>query len=78
LNIENNIDKFLNTMTDGNKKIIPKDILIGIVIINWLGLTQYCQNNLLKCVSSYYYGIYLLNILKNLINKINKINGIYC
>jgi HAD superfamily hydrolase (TIGR01509 family) len=59
LNIENHMDDFLNIITNANGKIIPKEILIGIVIINWLGLTQYCQNDVLKCVSSYYYGIYL-------------------
>lgn len=59
LNIENHMDDFLNIITNVNGKVIPKEILIGIVIINWLSLTQYCQNDILKCVSSYYYGIYL-------------------
>ena len=34
-------------------------ILIDMVILHWLGLAEYSKNNIHKCVSAYYYGIYL-------------------
>ena len=33
-------------------------ILIDMVILHWLGLAEYSKNNIHKCVSAYYYGIY--------------------
>ena len=57
INIKNNMNKF--------KPIIEKytnfEIIKSLVIINWLGLTQYNQNNILKCVSSYYYALFLFS-----------------
>lgn len=48
-------EKIIKNYTDIN-------IINCLVVINWLGLAQYNQNNILKCVSSYYYGLYLYSI----------------
>ena len=43
-----------------NKNIINK-ITLSYLIIIWLGLAQYNENNPLKCITSYYHSIYLFN-----------------
>jgi hypothetical protein len=48
----------LNEIT--NKNIINK-ITLSYLIIIWLGLAQYNENNPLKCITSYYHSIYLFN-----------------
>lgn len=55
LNIEDNFYKFENLF----KKYCNVNIVKNIIIINWFGLCQYNQNNILKCISSYYYALYL-------------------
>lgn len=61
VNISNNItNKHLNFFD-----IYNKDILIDMVILHWFGLTDYSKNNLHKCISSYYYGIYLYHLYNN-------------
>jgi len=54
VNINNNMDNYLVLFEKYN---IP--ILIDMVILHWLGLAEYSKNNIHKCVSAYYYGIYL-------------------
>ena len=39
------------------KKILNKTTLAMVTII-WLSLAQYNINNVLKCIASYYYGLY--------------------
>jgi thiamine kinase-like enzyme len=34
-------------------------LLLNMVILHWFGLTDYTKNNIHKCVSAYYYGLYL-------------------
>ena len=57
LNINNNMEKFKHIF----EKHTDFNIIKNLVVINWLGLTQYNQNNILKCISSYYYALYLFN-----------------
>ena len=54
VNINNNMDNYLVLFEKYN---IP--ILIDMVILHWLGLAEYSKNNIHKCVSAYYHGIYL-------------------
>lgn len=54
VNINNNMDNYLSLFKNYNVKI-----LIDMVILHWLGLAEYAKNNIHKCVSAYYYGIYL-------------------
>lgn len=54
VNINNNMDNYLFLFEKYN---IP--ILIDMVILHWLGLAEYSKNNIHKCVSAYYYSIYL-------------------
>ena len=54
VNINNNMDNYLSLFEKYNVQI-----LIDMVILHWLGLAEYSKNNIHKCVSSYYYGIYL-------------------
>jgi HAD superfamily hydrolase (TIGR01509 family) len=54
VNINNNMDNYLVLFEKYN---VP--ILIDMVILHWFGLAEYSKNNIHKCVSAYYYGIYL-------------------
>lgn len=54
VNINNNIDLYLRLFEK-----YDKNILIKMTILHWFGLTDYSKNNIHKCISSYYYGIYL-------------------
>ena len=54
VNINNNMDNYLVLFEKYN---VP--ILIDMVILHWLGLAEYSKNNIHKCVSAYYHGIYL-------------------
>ena len=36
-----------------------KNLLLNMVILHWFGLTDYSKTNIHKCVSAYYYGLYL-------------------
>ena len=40
-------------------------ILICMTILHWFGLTDYAKNNVHKCISAYYYGIYLYHVYYN-------------
>lgn len=53
-NINNNIDNYLHLFDK-----YDKNMLINMTILHWFGLTDYSKNNIHKCISSYYYGIYL-------------------
>jgi len=53
-NINNNIDNYLHLFD-----MYDKHMLINMTILHWFGLTDYSKNNIHKCISSYYYGIYL-------------------
>jgi HAD superfamily hydrolase (TIGR01509 family) len=64
IDIENRMDEFIDIIE--TKSGIGKKILISMVIIHWLGLAQYNKNNILKCISAHYYGIYLYNYYKYL------------
>lgn len=55
-NINNNIDYYLHLFD------YDKDMLISMTILHWFGLTEYSKNNIHKCISSYYYGIYLYHL----------------
>ena len=57
----NNLNKIIN------KNIINK-ITLSYLIIIWLGLAQYNENNLLKCITSYYHSIYLFNYYYDKLN----------
>jgi hypothetical protein len=52
VDIVNNIDPFIH-LFDNHK------VLIYMTILHWLGLADYTKMNIHKCVSAYYYGIYL-------------------
>lgn len=54
LSINNNMDIFLHLFTN-----YDKNILIYMVILHWFGLADYSKTNIHKCISAYYYGIYL-------------------
>jgi len=56
-NINNNIDNYLDLFTS-----YDKNMLIDMTILHWFGLTDYSKNNIHKCISSYYYGIYLYHL----------------
>ena len=56
-NINNNIDNYLHLFDK-----YDKNILIKMTILHWFGLTDYSKNNIHKCISSYYYGIYLYHL----------------
>jgi len=55
LSIENHFFKYEKIF----EKYCNLDIIKQIIIINWIGLSQYNENNILKCISCYYYGLYL-------------------
>jgi len=57
LNINNNIDPFLHLFKDSK-------ICVYMTILHWLGLSDYTKLNVHKCVSAYYYGIYLYHLNK--------------
>jgi HAD superfamily hydrolase (TIGR01509 family) len=50
--IESNYD-IINSLSITNK------LTLSYLIIIWIGLAQYNENNILKCIASYYNGIYL-------------------
>jgi beta-phosphoglucomutase-like phosphatase (HAD superfamily) len=56
-NITNNITNYLHLFDT-----YDKDMLINMTILHWFGLTDYSKNNIHKCISSYYYGIYLYHL----------------
>lgn len=56
-NINNNIDNYIHLFDRYNT-----DMLINMTILHWFGLTDYSKNNIHKCISSYYYGIYLYHL----------------
>jgi len=56
-NINNNIDNYLHLFDK-----YDKNMLINMTILHWFGLTDYSKNNIHKCISSYYYGIYLYHL----------------
>jgi len=60
INITDNLYKFEDIIKNYTDINITKQL----VVINWLGLAQYNQNNILKCISSYYYGLYLYTSYK--------------
>jgi HAD superfamily hydrolase (TIGR01509 family) len=58
VNITNNItSRHLKFFDSYNK-----EVLIDMVVLHWFGLTDYSKNNLHKCISAYYYGIYLYHL----------------
>ena len=57
ININNNIDNYLHLFDN-----YDKNMLIYMTILHWFGLTDYTKNNIHKCISSYYYGIYLYHL----------------
>lgn len=72
IEIDNNLDLFEDIKKVTGLRYINRVTLSYLVII-WIGLAQYNQNNILKCVSSYYYGLYLfskLNLDNNLVELI--------
>jgi beta-phosphoglucomutase-like phosphatase (HAD superfamily) len=57
INITNNMHNYLFLFNNYNTKI-----LICMTILHWFGLTDYSKNNIHKCISSYYHGIYLYHV----------------
>jgi len=55
VSITNNMNTFLDLFDN-------KDVLISMVILHWFGLADYSKTNIHKCISAYYYGIYLYHI----------------
>jgi D-arabinose 5-phosphate isomerase GutQ/beta-phosphoglucomutase-like phosphatase (HAD superfamily)/NDP-sugar pyrophosphorylase family protein len=45
--------------------LLPSNIYnkttVALLVIIWLSLTQYNSNNVLKCITAYYYGLYLFS-----------------
>ena len=62
IEIDNNLDLFGEIIRNTGSRYINR-ITMSYLVIIWLGLAQYNQNNMLKCVSSYYYGLYLFTKL---------------
>lgn len=60
-NISTNINNNINTYLHMFEKY-DRDVLINMTILHWFGLTDYSKNNIHKCISSYYYGIYLYHL----------------
>lgn len=54
IDINDSIPNFIHLFKEYNV-----DILIYMTILHWFGLADYMKTNIHKCVSSYYYGIYL-------------------
>jgi beta-phosphoglucomutase-like phosphatase (HAD superfamily) len=57
ININNNIDNYLHLFDK-----YDKNMLINMTILHWFGLADYIKNDIHKCISSYYYGIYLYHL----------------
>jgi hypothetical protein len=57
VNINNNINNYIDLFDK-----YDRNILINMTILHWFGLTDYSKNNIHKCISSYYYGIYLYHL----------------
>ena len=57
ININNNIDNYLHLFD-----MYDKNMLINMTILHWFGLADYIKNDIHKCISSYYYGIYLYHL----------------
>jgi beta-phosphoglucomutase-like phosphatase (HAD superfamily) len=55
VDINNSIDLFINLFNEPS-------ILIDMTILHWFGLADYNRLNIHKCVSAYFYGIYLYHI----------------
>ena len=60
VNINNNIDAFIDLFDSYNK-----EILLYMTILTWLGLTDYTKVNVNKCISCYYYALYLYHYYCN-------------
>ena len=54
VNITNNMKNYIFLFEEYNI-----ELLIDMTILHWFGLTDYSKNNIHKCISSYYYAIYL-------------------
>lgn len=67
INVENKSITFEIESITFDKKIINKyfnKVHKAFIIIIWLSLAEYNKNNIWKCLSSYYYGLYLGTLLK--------------
>lgn len=62
LNTNINTDSIFKYRHIFEKNNIDFELCVYIMIIHWLGLSSYNKNNVNKCISSYYYGIYLYHI----------------
>ncbi len=60
VNIPNNIDNYMFIFDKYDKELI-----LSMTILHWFGLTDYTKNHIHKCISAYYYGIYLYHIYYN-------------
>jgi beta-phosphoglucomutase-like phosphatase (HAD superfamily) len=65
VNITNNMNNYIFLFNEYNTKI-----LICMTILHWFGLTDYAKNNVHKCISAYYYGIYLYHVYYKDINTV--------
>ena len=61
IDISNNnlIFQIINNLELIEKLNIYNKLTMSYLVIIWLGLAQYNENNILKCIASYYNGIYL-------------------
>jgi len=61
VNIQNNIDNYMFIFDKYDTELI-----LSMTILHWFGLTDYTKNNIHKCISAYYYGMYLYHIYYNI------------
>jgi hypothetical protein len=60
---KNNIDiPVINNLKTFEHLFEDKELNKDMTILHWLGLADYCKTNILKCLSAYYYGIYLYHV----------------
>ena len=57
----NNINLRINNkdLLQYKNKFNDFDICLKMIIIHWFGLAEYNKNNIHKCITSFYYGLYL-------------------
>ena len=63
LNTNINYDNFLKYKHIFEENNIDFELCLSFVVVHWLGLSFYNSNNIHKCISSYYQGIFLYNNL---------------
>ena len=57
IQMNNNMDAFIHLFHN-----YDKDLLVAMTILHWFGLADYCKTNIHKCISAYYYAIYMYHL----------------